>query len=227
MSIDITKTSMKLRREAHRTKINGLNKSSGFIDTAASHAMEQESMAILTCDEMPITALGEVVKPHIANLWRHGKGVALDTLKTPGIVPEEASVKRTDLLLQDSLDITAMAIDAATSIEASNSLEKMLAHQMTLAHELVMKSGNAAMRELEKLQSKQKIGKYYQEEAIEYQRLANSTAKLMNAYSTHLLALQKIRSGGNQTMTVQHVHVNDGGQAVIGNINKGAGVKNE
>jgi hypothetical protein len=32
-------------------------------------------------------------------------------------------------------------------------------------------------------------------------------------------ALQKYRSGGEQRITVQHVTVNDGGQAVVGTIN--------
>ena len=83
------------------------------------------------------------------------------------------------------------------------------------------------MNELEKLNDKQKNRQCHHEEGIEYQRLANSTAKLMNAFSNHYLTLQKIRSGGNQTMTVQHVHVNDGGQAVIGNIHRGGKGKNE
>ena len=33
--------------------------------------------------------------------------------------------------------------------------------------------------------------------------------------------MQKLRTGGNQTVTVQHVNVGAGGQAVIGNVQAG------
>jgi hypothetical protein len=32
--------------------------------------------------------------------------------------------------------------------------------------------------------------------------------------------LRRLRIGGQQFVRVEHVHVNDGGQAVIGNLNK-------
>lgn len=224
---EVTQLAMKKRREAHMVRLNGMSKYSGFIDERVAKSIEAEAETMLAVDELPITALGEVSHPHISGLWEQGKGLATDTLKMAGIVPEEASIKRTDLLLQESLDIASMALDASNSIKADNSLEKMLAHQMVAAHELMMKSANSAMNELEKLNKKQISHQYHQEEGVEYQRLANSTAKLMNAFSTHYLTLQKIRSGGNQTMTVQHVHVNEGGQAVIGSIHRGRGEKNE
>ena len=36
-----------------------------------------------------------------------------------------------------------------------------------------------------------------------------------------LLTLQRLRTGGNQTVTVQHVNVESGAQAVIGNVRTG------
>jgi CMP-2-keto-3-deoxyoctulosonic acid synthetase len=47
---------------------------------------------------------------------------------------------------------------------------------------------------------------------------ANTTARLMNAFQGAMLTLQKLRSGGNQTVTVQHVNVQPGGQAVVVNV---------
>ena len=38
---------------------------------------------------------------------------------------------------------------------------------------------------------------------------------MMKAYQKGLKTLQRLRSGGNQTITVQHVTVTDGGQAVV------------
>ena len=39
-----------------------------------------------------------------------------------------------------------------------------------------------------------------------------------------MLTLQRLRTGGNQTVTVQHVNVQPGGQAVIGNVQARPGV---
>ena len=54
-------------------------------------------------------------------------------------IAEDASVSRTDLLMQQSFNALAMGIDAAESIGAENSLEKMLAHQIAASHRSAMK----------------------------------------------------------------------------------------
>ena len=43
--------------------------------------------------------------------------------------------------------------------------------------------------------------------------MASAAARLLRAYATQIEAL---RSGGSQLVRVEHVHVNEGGQAVIG-----------
>ena len=48
----------------------------------------------------------------------------------------------------------------------------------------------------------------------------------MSVFQQGMLTLQKIKTGGNQTVTVQHVNVGAGGQAVIGNVQTG-GLKPE
>jgi hypothetical protein len=50
---------------------------------------------------------------------------------------------------------------------------------------------------------------------VELARLTNASARMMQAYQEGLLALHKVRSGGKQTVVVQHVHVSDGGQAIV------------
>ena len=45
--------------------------------------------------------------------------------------------------------------------------------------------------------------------------------KLMRTFTTQMEALRKYRSGGEQKVTVEHVHVHAGGQAVVGTINHG------
>jgi hypothetical protein len=48
--------------------------------------------------------------------------------------------------------------------------------------------------------------------------LASAAARLLRAYSGQVEALRRLRHGGDQYVRVEHVHVNDGGQAVIGNV---------
>jgi hypothetical protein len=54
---------------------------------------------------------------------------------------------------------------------------------------------------------------------VEAARLAGSMSRLMLTFQQGALTLERMRSGGRQIVTVQHVTVNDGGQAVVaGNV---------
>jgi hypothetical protein len=48
--------------------------------------------------------------------------------------------------------------------------------------------------------------------------ISSAAAKLLRAYATQVEALRRLRNGGSQFVRVEHVHVNEGGQAVIGNV---------
>ena len=129
-----------------------------------------------------------------------------DTLAVPDLAAVEASVDRSWLLLQSGTDVAAMAIDAVNSIKACNSLEKMLAHQMVLAHKIAM----------------EQIGRaHYEPDPATQVRRFNSATRFMTVFQNGLLALHKLRQGGQQNITVQYVSVRDGGQAVIGNVENG------
>jgi hypothetical protein len=57
---------------------------------------------------------------------------------------------------------------------------------------------------------------------------ASAAARLMRAYATHVETLRRLRNGGSQVVRVEHVHVNEGGQALIGNVRKdGSGKESE
>jgi hypothetical protein len=45
----------------------------------------------------------------------------------------------------------------------------------------------------------------------------SAAARLMRAYATQV---RRLRNGGQQFVRVEHVHVSDGGQAIIGNVKK-------
>jgi len=45
--------------------------------------------------------------------------------------------------------------------------------------------------------------------------------KLMRTFTSQMEALRKHRNGGNQKVVVEHVHVHEGGQAIVGNVTHG------
>jgi hypothetical protein len=47
---------------------------------------------------------------------------------------------------------------------------------------------------------------------------ASAAGRLLRAFAAQLDALRRLRTGSSQLVRVEHVHVNEGGQAVIGNV---------
>jgi hypothetical protein len=163
----------------------------------AQHALEQ--MAVSPQVEM---ALGEVVptdKPDIR-----------DTLTAPDAAALDASARRIDLLARMGTDSVALGVDAARSIGAQNSLEKMLAHQLAVAH-------TAALEAID--------NSTFENNTVEKARLLNVSARMMESFQKGLLTLQRLRSGGNQTIVVQHVTVTQGGQAIVAQLQTGEKTK--
>jgi hypothetical protein len=104
--------------------------------------------------------------------------------------------------------VSETAVNAALAIiEATaprNEIEGALAIQMACCHA-------AAMAVLARLGG-----------AVGHERrvasLATAAAKLMRAYTAQVEALRRLRNGGDQHIRVEHVHVHEGGQAVVGTI---------
>jgi len=113
--------------------------------------------------------------------------------------------------------ISEIHINAALAIiEAASpkdEIEAALAVQMACTH-------TAAMAVLAKLDSG--FGTERRIAAI-----GSTAARLMRAYATQVEVLRRLRNGGQQFVRVEHVHVNEGGQAVIGNVRtRGDGADN-
>ena len=135
----------------------------------------------------------------------------VDTVRAhPDWLAHDASRERMDLA--DKANALTMGLDAAETIQASNSLEKMLAHQMSAAHAMAMETQVQA-REL--LNTYKRTGYIHQSLSIEAGRLLNASARMMDSYQHGMLTIQKVRSGGQQTVVVQHVNVGDGGRAMV------------
>jgi hypothetical protein len=127
-----------------------------------------------------------------------------DTLTVPDLASVEASFERTRLLLQQGPGVAAMAVDASASIQSRDSLEKMLAHQLAAAHKVTM----------EMIES---VVPHSHDTAIQNKRL-NAAVRCMAAYQKGLLTLRKLRLGGHQRISVQHIQVREGGQAIVGDV---------
>src|SRR5262249_36776513 len=85
--------------------------------------------------------------------------------------------------------------------------EAMLAAQMAAVH-------TATMRFTRQLANVETI---QQQDSAE--RALN---KLARTFAMQMEALKRYRTGGEQKVTVQHVLVNEGGQAIVGNVNQAA-----
>ena len=87
----------------------------------------------------------------------------------------------------------------------------MLASQMTATHNLAMEMSKRALLDGQT------------EDGVNFN--VNRVTKLMRTFTSQAEALNKYRNKGKQQITVKHqnVNVNDGGQAVIGDINQGGG----
>lgn len=48
--------------------------------------------------------------------------------------------------------------------------------------------------------------------------MAGASARLLKSFAAQVEALRRLRNGGSQTVRVEHVHLNDRSQAVIGNL---------
>jgi hypothetical protein len=138
------------------------------------------------------------------------------TVEEPAhVLAHQASADAMDLLIDN--DTLALGLEMADSVKAKNRTEKMLAHQMATLHSLGMRLAGKADKELRRIEEASvfKADAKRQAAIVETARLTNATARAMAAFNDAALTLQRLRTGGRQVVTVQHVTVKDGGQAVV------------
>ncbi len=100
-------------------------------------------------------------------------------------------------------------LSVISGIRPTDQMEAMLAAQMAAVH-------MATMTFARRLANVETIP---QQDSSE--RAFN---KLARTFTTQMEALNRYRGKGQQKMTVEHVHVHEGGQAIVGNV-QGGGVK--
>jgi hypothetical protein len=100
-------------------------------------------------------------------------------------------------------------ISALMAISPQDEIEGMIATQLIASHNASMECFRRAM-----------IG----EQTFEGRREnLNQANKLSRTYSALLEALNRHRGKGQQKVTVEHIHVHQGGQAIVGNVESPGG----
>ena len=97
---------------------------------------------------------------------------------------------------------------AMHGIAPKNEVEGMLAAQMVTVH-------YAAMNQMRLINSADTLEKF--------NCYANQANKLMRTYTAQMETLKRYRAKANQTVRVERVYVNEGGQAIVGNVQGGGG----
>ena len=98
-------------------------------------------------------------------------------------------------------------LSVVTGIKPKDQLEAMLAAQMAAIH-------TATMTFARRLANVENI--------VQQDSAERALNKLARTFAMQMEALKRYRTGGEQKVTVHHVSVNEGGQAIVGNVNQAA-----
>ena len=102
-------------------------------------------------------------------------------------------------------------IENINALNPKDHIEGMLAAQMITTHNMIMQC------------FRRTVG-MFDDGQFDVLKIGNDTLnlanKLMRTYTMQMEALNRYRGKGQQKMTVEHVHINSGGQAIIGNVTK-------
>jgi hypothetical protein len=119
------------------------------------------------------------------------------------IISGKGSVSAT----QTELNAVLAAIDG---MRPTDEIEAMLAIQMIAAHEMAMEMLRRAKQA---------------DLAPRLQEYGSLAVKFLRTYAAQAEAIARLRRGGEQRVIVQHVNVNEGGQAIVGAVSHPGGSK--
>lgn len=97
---------------------------------------------------------------------------------------------------------------ALLELKPRNGMEAVLAAQIISNHLLAMKFSRLTMVE----KTTERV-----------EKLEVMATKFLRTTTAQMEALHKLRNGGKQKVKVEHVHVYEGGQAIVGTVNPGGG----
>ena len=155
-----------------------------------------KNQSALTVAPTEKTNLEEATGSDQLHLQQHLIGQVRETLWTPGSLSEEEKSAR-----------IGSAISLLRGIKPADETEGMLAVQMVATHNAATDCLRRAMIEGQSFEGREQNLKH--------------AGKLLAIYSRQIEVLDKHRGKGQQKVTVEHVHVAAGGQAMVGHIETG------
>jgi hypothetical protein len=182
-------------------------------EVAAAETFDQRAKTKAPPPPLTVNVVGDDAKISVDHPCAEtGTTLLLNALGTTNTIFADGLLKQVSRIAADGHDVAADKINFMVAvigdIEPRDQMEAMLAAQMAAVHMATM-SCAARLTSSERL---------YQVEAA--QKALN---KLARTFATQMEALNRYRGKGQQKMTVEHVHVHEGGQAIVGNVSKGGG----
>ena len=156
-------------------------------DLGLADEMEREAQALLIPEQPLQAGLGGEIIPPI----EHGLAGLETVLKEPDLLNLGASEQRAQLLERNG--VLELGVEAAHDAQAQGAIQKMVTHQLAAGHK-------RAMELLEE-------SAHTKDPDIAIKK-ARASARLMDAFSRSALTLQRLKSGGGQTIQVQYMQVN-------------------
>ena len=141
----------------------------------------------------------------LASLYATFGTTDIDVLKL--FVDQIQNVSCSGLSSEKQVNMLNGVLPLLLAIKPENEVEAMLAAQMVGIHTMTMSMMNRAMRSDQTVEG--------------VTNNVNRVTKLSRTFISLLEALNKHRGKGKQKITVEHVTVNEGGQAVVGNVEYG------
>ena len=156
-------------------------------DLGLADEIEREAQALLIPEQPLQAGLGGEIIPPI----EHGLAGLETVLKEPDLLNLGASEQRAQLLERNG--VLELGVEAAHDAQAQGAIQKMVTHQLAAGHK-------RAMELLEE-------SAHTKDPDIAIKK-ARASARLMDAFSRSALTLQRLKSGGGQTIQVQYMQVN-------------------
>ena len=132
----------------------------------------------------------------------------------PDMLAAEATEHRMTLTAQVSDPALTLALEMSESLGARDALERNLLHEIAASHTVGMALLAKANAFATMAVSWAPDGRQ-QMQSIEAARMATAATRVLQIAQGGMLAFERLRHGGRQVVTVQHVTVQEGGQAVV------------
>jgi hypothetical protein len=149
----------------------------------------------------------EITVPACSPALTPAKPATASQQPLPDIISRDAFKHRTELLSYLGNECVAVALDLENTMKPANKVEQMLLDLMAVSYKASLETSSKG---------------FLASDPADQTRLLNLSARMAENFQKAALTFQRLQSGGNQQIIVQHVHVSEGGQAIVGNVQTGS-----